>query len=724
MSEKKKRKKRSNSVVKTINFLVIIAFIVVITFMGRIAIFKTVGGTDLIAFQANRSMEKKTLFAERGNIYDTKGALLAQTVPSYNLFAILDAEYSKDQDTGEPQLHVTDPVKIAEGVGPIIGMDKAMMLELLQQKGFQVEFAPYGRGLTQKQKDQIDALKLEGIYFQKQDTRSYPQGEFASHILGYASYDNESKHLEGQMGIERRLNDEFLRGTDGYEEYQTNMHGQKITDGPQTHKPAENGSNIYLTIDKHIQHLVDAKLREIATNHEPEWAVIAIADPKTGALLAIGQTPTFDPNIKEIKDYTNYFTETEYEVGSIMKSITFASAVDSGKYDGNKLVQTGKLDIDQWTISDWNGSGWGQVPTDLGLFYSSNTIIASLVDNVLSPEEQRDYLKKFGFGKKTRVEVERESVGTFVLNNRAERITTGYGQGTTATVSQMIQAYSAIANKGKMMQLHLVDRVEAADGTVQYKHENKVIGTPISESSANHVMKLLTDSVNKEGAYSARFKMESGKMAGKTGTANTADTKNGGYLNGADPRNYTYSFAGAAPAEAPEFVIMTSIALPKKDPNGATTTATKGLTDEINQYLSISKRYDNIRQETNVQTGVKSIPELPSFINKRREDILGYVREITKEGIEFVGNGDVIIDQNVSPYTRYLSTQRLILRTNGQKVTMPDFTGWSRKDIETYARYAQMNIAFEGDGYAVNQSLKKGVEIKPNHEAILIKLSA
>jgi len=722
MYEKKMRKKRSNNVVKTINVFVVVAFIVVILFMGRIAVFKTVGETNLIAFQKDRSVEHKTLLAQRGNIYDVKGTPIAQTVPSYNLFAILSETYSKDQADNEPKLHVTDPRKVAEAIAPIINMDKDMMFEILTRKGFQVEFAPYGRGLSQKQKDEIDALKLEGIYFNKTDSRFYPQGTFASHILGYASYNNETEHLEGKMGIERHLNDQWLQGKDGFHEYQTNIHNQIIAE--QGHQFAQDGSNVYLTIDANIQHLVDEKLKEIAEKHRPEWGVIAIADPSTGALLAIGQIPTFDPNIKEITNYTNYFTEAEYEVGSIMKSITFASAIDSGKYDGNRLVQTGKLDIDEWTISDWNGTGWGAVPTDMGLFYSSNTIIASLIDNVLTAKEQRDYLQAFGFGNPTNVEVESESRGTFALNNRAERITSGYGQGTTATLAQMIQAYSAIANKGKMMQLHFVDRVEAANGTLQYKHQNKVKGTPISEQTADYVMRLLTDSVNKEGAYSARFKMNSGQMAGKTGTANVIDTKRGGYLPGGDDRNYTYSFAGIAPAESPQFVIMTSIALPQSDPTGATATAVQGLSDDINNYLSVTKRYEHTKQETNTDTGVKSILELPSFVNKRREDILGYLATITKDSIEFVGDGDIVIDQNVQPYSRYTNTQRLILPTNGRKITMPNFNGWSRKDIEVYARYAQMKIAFEGDGYGVEQSVQTGAEIKPDHEVILIKLRA
>jgi len=725
MNEKIIRKKRSNNFIKIVNVLIIIAFVIVILFMGRIAVFKTVGGEDLIEFQQTRNIKDEVIYAERGNIYDVNGVPVAQTVPTYNMFAILDPEYSKDQDEDEKKLHVVQPEKIAREVSSIIGMNEQDMLDILKKDGFQVEFAPYGNGLTQTQKEAIDALELEGIYFNKHDSRSYPQGAFASHTIGYASYNQEDKQLEGAMGLEALLNEKWLHGVNGYHKYQTNQHGQKIKDAPEVLNPAENGSNVYLTIDSYIQHQIDSKLAEVQAKHNPAWAVIAVADPKTGAILGVGQTPTFDPNTKEITNYTNYFTEAEYEVGSIMKSITFASAIDTDKYDGNKMIQTGSATIDDWTISDWNGSGWGSVKTDLGLFYSSNTIITDLVKNVMTPEEQRDHLKRFGFGQPTGVEVQAEATGTFALNTLSERVTTGYGQGTTATVAQMLQAYNAIANKGNMMQLHLVDRIEDPSGNLQYKHANKVVGTPLSEQSAGHVMSLLTDSVNSPGAYSTRFKMKSGVMAGKTGTANVADTENGGYLSAGDDRHYTYSFAGIAPAEDPQFVIITSISLPQTLPGEATTTATEGLTDNINTYLSMTNRYGSAtaNPQTDTETGVLRIDAYPNFINKRKEDVLNYMDFVTPESIVFVGNGDVIIDQSIDPDTKYLSTQRLIFRTNSAEIYLPNFTGWSRKDIEKYASFAKIKVSFEGDGYATEQSQAEGTAITDEFGELLIKLN-
>lgn len=726
MNENIIRKKRSNKFIKMINILIIIAFVIVVVFMGRIAIFQTVGGTNLQEFQANRMVEEEVLYAERGGIYDVNGVPIAQTVPTYNMYAIIDESYSKDQQPDEAKLHVTDPMKVANAVAPLINMDVQLMYDILTQSGFQVEFAPYGNGLSQTEKDRIASLELEGIYFNEHDSRSYSQGAFAAHIVGYATYNQETKHLEGAMGLEATLNDKWLTGKDGYYRYQTNVHGQKIKEAPEEYFAAENGSNVYLTIDSFIQRRIESTLSSLQETHQPAWAVVAVADPKTGAILGVGQTPTFDPNTLNNLDgnYLNYFTEAEYEVGSIMKTITYASAIDTGRYNGQEAVYSGAVTIDDWTISDWNGSGWGTIVNDQGLFYSSNTAIANIVQNTLTTEEQREYLKAFGFGQTTTLEMTNQATGTFNLDSTIARVTTGYGQGTTATVAQMLQAYNAIANGGKMMELHLVDRIEDSSGNLQYQHEERVVSEPISTETANYVMNLLTDSVNGDGAYSSRFKMKSATMAGKTGTADVVDTETGQYLPSYDT-NYIYSFAGVAPAEDPQFVIITSIALPQVSPTTATSTVINSLSDDINSYLNMTNKYGN--SQTTVQqdetTGITTIDLFPSFLNRRREDVIGYMSVVAPEMVVFVGNGDTIINQSIEPYTQYTSTQRVILQTNSTEIALPNFSGWSRKDVQTYALYAGIEVIYEGDGYVIEQSVLEGEIITDENRIITIKLS-
>lgn len=723
MNENKINRKNSNKFIKTLNFLVIIAFVVVAAFMGRIAIFKTASGVNLTEFVDKRGIKEGVNYATRGDIYDVWGNVIAQTLPSYNLFAVLDKEFSADIKDDKPKLHVTSPEVVADKVAPIIGMPKEEMLELLKVTAWQVEFAPYGNGLSQTKKDEIDALKLEGINFIENDSRKYPQGVFASHIVGYASYDAEKRQLVGQMGIESKLND-LLTGVNGNYRYQANDYGQKIKDAPEINVPAKNGEDVYLTIDSNIQRLLEQTVATVQEKHNPNWAVVVVADPKTGAVLGAAQSPTFDPNVKDINSYVNILVETEYEVGSVMKALTYAAAVDTGKYNGTQKVQTGRIVVDGFNINDWNKTGWGMMPLDDGLCQSSNTAIAHVVENVLTADEQKEYLKSFGFGKTTGIEMSGESVGTFALSTRAERITTGFGQGTTATVAQMVQAYSALANKGEMMQLHVVDRVvDTATGLDTYKHKPTVVGNPVSEGTANHITTLLKEGMSRDDCSSGqRFQMKTGNIAGKTGTAEVVDTVNGGYLYGSDS-NYVYSFAGYAPAEDPQFVIYTSIALPQTEPARATTTMINSLTDNINQYLNVNQSGMNTGTADKGNSNIIRVDSFPSFLNKQKEEMIGYAQVIhAEQNIVFIGDGETVVNQNIEPGSQYINTQRIIVRTNGTTIALPNFAGWSRKDIEAYADMAGLVIDFQGEGYVVEQSLAEGTIIGEENRSITVRL--
>ncbi|MGL5043155.1 MAG: penicillin-binding transpeptidase domain-containing protein [Culicoidibacterales bacterium] len=723
MNEKKMNQRNSNKFIRTLNILVVTAFIVVAVFMTRVTLFKTAAGENLTAFVENRGVVDGINYATRGNIFDVKGNVIAQTLPSYNMFAILDPNYSKNVKEGKPKLHVVDKVKFADQLAPIIGMPREEMLAVLSKEGFQVEFAPYGNGLTQTKKEEIDRLELEGVYFNSNDSRKYPQGVFASHIVGYASYDSITKKIEGKMGIEAGL-DKQLTGTDGMYRYQIDQSGQIIKDAPEVNIPATNGENVYLTLDSYIQRSLEQTVAEVQQKHNPNWAVVVVADPKTGAILGAAQSPTFDPNIKDITSYVNTLVETEYEVGSVMKALTYATAIDVGNFDGEKKIQTGGIVVDGFPINDWNGGrGWGMMPLNDGLCQSSNTAIAHVVENNMTADQQKEYLKRFGFGKATGIELAGEGNGTFALSTKAERITTGFGQGTTATVAQMVQAYSALANKGKMMQLHVVDSVvDSGTGNVTYKHEPKSVGNPVSEGTAEYVTNLMADGISRSDCSSGqRFMMKDAKFAGKTGTAQVADTVNGGYLSSTDA-NYIYSFAGYAPAENPDFVIYTSISLPQTNSNMATTTMINNLTQNISKHLSLKDSGLGKPQPISGGT-IASVEAFPSFINKRKEDIIGYLTEIKAgDKLTVIGDGEYIINQSVIPYQQYLSTQRVIVRTNGANIVAPNFVGWSKKDIEVFSDLSGIPVIFEGVGYGAEQSLAEGQVIGEDNRVITVKL--
>lgn len=704
-------KKNSNKFMKMLQIIIVAAFLVVFTRVIWVAGFHRIAGENLKTYVETRNIVEQDVRSKRGTIFDVYGNVIAETLPRYNLIAILDPKYSDNLGEKDRKRHVTNPEEVAEKIAPIIEMPKDEMLDLLKKKDvFQVEFAPYGNKLRQTVKDKIDELNLEGITFTDQDDRLYPQGVFASHTVGYATFDNEANRLNGKMGIEQRL-DEYLRGTDGLMVYQETQTGKKIRD--LRNEPVENGSNVYLTIDSTIQKILEENMRTVQDKHQPEWAISVVANPKTGAVLGVAQTPTFNPNERNMSNYMNYLAETEYEVGSVMKTFTFATAIDAGVFDADKLVQTGSMEVDGFQINDWWSRGAVDpypMRAERGLCMSSNTIIASVVDSMITPEQQREYFKKFGFGNPTGLELPAEKSGKFVLKSNAERITSGFGQGSTATVAQMVQGYSAIANNGKMMQLHLIDRVVNPDtGKEVYKYQPEQVGQPISEQSAQYVKKLLVDTVNDPTCSSgSTYKLDDAVFAGKTGTAQVARTDGvGGYLPFSDT-NFTYAFAGFAPADNPEFVIYTSVSLPKQNPTGATGTIIKNVTSKINDYLSMrNNNPSNIKQEG---AGVQSVKHFPSFLNRSKEEADAWLHTYQVSYV-VLGDGARIINQNIEPNSAFTNKERVILLTNGENFVMPNITNWARQDVEILAKMLNISIEVQGSGYVVGQSIPEGTPI-------------
>lgn len=721
MNEQKKKKRKSNNFIRTLNILIVLSFIVVVIFTSRIIIVGRVGDNDLQELVETRKIVNNVLPAKRGSIYDSKGNLLAQTLPTYNLIAILSESQSDDLDEKDRKRHVTNPEAVARGVAPIIGMPEGEMLGLLKEDRFQVEFAPHGNGLTQVQKDAIEALDLEGLVFTSIDSRNYPQSRFASHIIGYASYNQETRHLEGAMGIEARL-ESYLEGVDGQEQYSENMNGLKIDVIKELYVEPQDGADVTLTLDTTIQRLLEDVMIEVESTTELDWASVIIANPKTGAILGAAQTPSFDPNTKDIVDFNNRIAQVDFEVGSIMKPITFASAIDVGRYDGHKGIATGSVQVGDTPISDWNRVGWGIQEKDRGLCLSANTITADVVRNDLTAEEQKEYLKRFGFGKATGIEIAEEAKGHLVLETEIERVTTGFGQGSTASVVQILQAYNALANEGKMMQLHLVDNVKNPQtGEYLYKSEPKMISQPVSKETADHVKELLIETATDPNCASGdAYKMDTATFAGKTGTAEVVDPETGKYRSGV----YNYTYAGFAPAEDPQFVILSTVYLPFPNTNETTKKIINSLTDEINRYLSNENPNspgNTIDIGLNADT-IRHIDSFPSFLNVSVEEFQNYAQGINARKFDILGNGTTIIEQSVEPYTSYMNTERIIVRTDSAEIAYPQFAGWSRKDIERFAEVADVSVYFEGTGYAVGQSVPEGTIINGENNSITIQL--
>ena len=448
----KKEKSKKWPFIKISTVFILISFFVIELRMAYIALSPNVDGINIQEFASRRNTTKKILRANRGVIYDASGDVLARNVTSYTVVAILSSSRSD---------RIQNVEEAATKLSPVLNMDKTRLVKLLSQNLYQVELGPEGRGITIQKKEEVEALDITGIEFIEDTKRNYPNGDFASYIVGYAKtyVKDNSKVIIGELGIEGLYNKE-LTGTDGYFKYEQDTSGRQIPDTPEERVEAKNGNDIYLTIDSNIERFTESAMKELEKNAKPEWAVIALMDAKTGAILASSTTPSFNPNKLNITNYENPLVSYAFEPGSTMKTYSYMCAIEKGTYEGTKTFESGIIKIEGGgTIKDWNTKGFGTISFDKGFEYSSNTGAVNLMRNFITKQELLDCYKKYGFGEKTGVELSRELSGKISFNYDLEVANATFGQGITTTPIQHLQGLSIIANNGKMLKPYIVKKI-------------------------------------------------------------------------------------------------------------------------------------------------------------------------------------------------------------------------------------------------------------------------
>ena len=664
-------------------------------------------GRNMAEFAASRNTVKRTITAKRGTIYDSNNNALALNVSSYTVIAYLPKStvYTKEN-------YVKDIQATAEALSPVLNMEVDTLISLLSQDRYQVELGPGGRGITELKKDEIKALNLSGIDFIESQKRYYPNGDFASYVIGYAKENeitetdtngNETtiNQITGELGIEAKYND-LLKGTDGYIEYQQDKYGYKIANTQEKEIEAQNGYDIYLTIDEKIQRFIESAIKESQNTYNPEWMTISVMDAKTGDILGTSSTPSFDPNVRNITNYENILTSLPFEPGSTMKTYTYMCAMEKGIYDGNATFTSGNFQVGEDTINDWNRSGWGTISFDKGYEYSSNVGIANLIDRGLSRQDLYDCFTKYGFGSLTGIELSREQPGKLNFIYPIEVYTAGFGQGITTTPIQHLQALTMIANNGDMLKPHIVSKiVNNNNGETTYERKIEKVSNVISSSTANKMKDLMYITVQgtDAGTTGYPYKIEGFDVIGKTGTSEIYSAQTGGYITGDNA--YIFSYAGMYPYENPQIIIYAAMKLP-------TWGKSRGLYKAVTDIMKSIAKYKNMFSEQQEENTLKMI-EIPSYVSQNTNDV---VSNLTSKGIECVviGNGDKIINQSIVN-TSIMTGEKIILLTNSNNYQMPSIIGWSRSDIIALMKLLNIPYEIDGYGYAVNQSIAKGTII-------------
>ena len=719
--KKKKQIKKGWKFPKRVFFVFFLCIGILFARFCYLSLSKTVNGHDIQEFAKNRNTVSKVLRANRGTIYDAHENILAQNVTSYTLIAYL----SEKRKVGSKIDYVKDVDGTAKALASILGADEKDIKNRLskgkEDKKYQIEIGNAGRNITELKKGQIDDLNLPGIDFIHNYKRYYPNGDFASYILGYAK-NNEKKDengkefsvIEGELGIEAKY-DELLKGTDGYLQYQQDRLGYKIPDTAETRIEAINGSDIYLTLDSGIQRFAETEVKAIEEKYKPEWSIIAVMDAKNGDILANASTPSFNPNNRDIKNYENLFVTTSFEPGSTMKIYTYMCAIEKGTYNGSATFRSGTIEVADATIKDWNNVGWGTISFDKGFEYSSNVGISNMIGKFIDKNDLRDCLNKYGFGRTTGVDIAKESAGKLGFKYPVEVANAGFGQGINTTVIQHLRALSIIANNGKAFTPHVVSKiVNTNNGKTTYKRKKEESEAVVSVDTVNKMKDLMYKVVNSDDpqATGRRYKIDGFEIIGKTGTAQIASPR-GGYLKG--DSNYIYSFAGMYPKDNPDVIIYAAV----KKPNVG---ATQVVSDGVNNIMKNIAKYRNMFSGEVVNKSSIISLKLDSYVNKSTADIKKYLED-NKVIPVIVGNGDKIINQFPSSGETVLSYDKVILVTNKGQNIMPSLKGYSRSEAIYLMKALGYRFEIDGYGYVTDQSIAAGKEVKQS-DTVKITLSS
>ena len=685
-------------------------------------------GADLVKEAKKVHQTTRTVPAKRGTIYDRNGVPIAEDATSYNVYAVINKKYKSA--TGKI-LYVEDSQfnKVAEVFHKYLDMDEAYVKEQLAQPNLtQVSFGAKGNGITYANmmaiKKELKEASVEGIDFTTSPNRSYPNGQFASSFIGLAQlHENEdgSKSLLGTSGLESSLNT-ILAGTDGIITYEKDRLGNIVPGTEQISQKTVNGKDVYTTLSSPLQSFMETQMNAFLEKVKGKYMTATLVSAKTGEILATTQRPTFDADTKEgiTEDFVwrDILYQSNYEPGSAMKVMTLASSIDNNTFPSGEYFNSSELKIADATIRDWDvndGLTTGGMMTFSQGFAHSSNVGMSLLEQKMGDTTWLDYLNRFKFGVPTRFGLTDEYAGQLPADNIVNIAMSAFGQGISVTQTQMIRAFTAIANDGVMLEPKFITALYDPNDQTVRKSQKEIVGNPVSKDAASqtraHMVLVGTDPI-----YGTMYNHSTGKatvnvpgqnVALKSGTAQIADEKNGGYLVGST--NYIFSVVAMNPAENPDFILYVTVQQPEHysgiqlgefaNPILERASAMK---DSLN-LLSPAKNLDQVTTESSYA--------MPSIKDISPGDLAEALRRNIVQPI-VVGTGTKIKESSVEEGKNLTPNQQVLLLSDKVE-EIPDMYGWKKETAETFAKWLDIKLEFEGSGSVVQkQDVRTNTAIK------------
>lgn len=631
--------------------------------------------------------------ARRGDIVDTNGKLLAQSVTSFIL-------------TARPR-----DVKNVNALAGVLARELGLSEETIIKKlsGSKAASVTLARQISREDADRLRAIRqsaenpdsdaLIGITFDEDVSRWYPMGTLLAQVLGLCNVDGE-----GQSGLELKYNDE-LSGKPGRIVTEVDARARTLPDGVTLYVPAEQGHTLRLTIDRDVQAAVERAVRECAQVNDAVSVQAIAMDVNTGAVLAMAMYPTYDPanpprddldNLNELMRLT--VLGDVYEPGSTFKMLTASAAIDCGATSPQEgFYCSGKITVDGSTVRCW-GAPHGAETMARALENSCNPVFTQLALR-LGSERFYQYLHAFGLGSRTGIDLYGEASGILIGQNRVKNVDLariGFGQSVAVTPIQMITAACAVVNGGRLMKPYLVEAIEDSDGNVLEQTSPKVVSTPISAETSATMRKLLYGVVENGGGKNA--KVNGYAIGGKTGTAQI-------YRNGRIESNlHIGSFVGFAPADNPRVALLVTVNEAKVKPDYGGTTAAPfaaQIFEEILPLLGVSKT------EGGAEAKQTTMPDVTGM-NVR--DAKAILREA---GIDAVTDGEnpIVTGQLPPAGTTVQEGFCAMLYVTGESAPqaqdyarVPDVIGLDMRRCAQEIRLSGFEMNAQGEGLAAGQS--------------------
>lgn len=626
---------------KRIKIILVVIILLFVLIIGKIFYIQVFSYKKLNNYANDLWSRNLPIEANRGIIYDRNGVIIADNITTTSLVLIPN--------------QIDDKEKTAKSLAEILNVSYEDMYAHVSKKTSIERVHPEGRRLSYEIADEIASLNLPGVYLVKESKRNYPFDTYLSHTIGFVGIDNQ-----GLSGLEL-MYDNLLTGEYGAIKYFSDAKGNRLSLNEVYEKP-QDGINMTLTINMDIQASLERELDNAVLKYNPDQALGIVMDPNSGEILAISSRPNFSPS--EYKNYTveeinrNLPVWMTYEPGSTFKIITLASSLEEGivDLDNDHFHDSGAVRVENATLHCWKHGGHGEQSYLQVVENSCNPGFVNL-GLKLGKDKLFDYIDKFGFGKKTGVDLNGEGTGIiFNLDKvgNVELATTAFGQGVSVTPIQQITAVSAAINGGYLYKPYIVKSLnEPETNTVIQQNDKQIVRKVISEETSEKVRYAL-ESVVTNGTGRPAY-IDGYRVGGKTGTAQKV--QNGRYMVG----NYIVSFIGFLPADDPQVVVYIALdnakGVVQYGGTVAAPIAKTVLTDAITA-LGIEKREGSTEKKYNYND--KKYIDVADVVGMEKNEA---IKNLKSFKVEYTGTGNKVIYQSPSAGERILEgeTVRLLL---------------------------------------------------------------